>query len=72
MMAKMENIQTTLIEFKTELKGYREEVDRVNEQSIRNEESLKSLRQKRIHGAKTVNQFHLRHHHPSPSSSSGN
>lgn len=43
MMAKMENIQTTLIEFKTELKGYREEVDRVNEQSIRNEESLKSL-----------------------------
>lgn len=43
MMAKMENIQTTLIEFKTELKGYREEVDSVKEQGIRNEESLKSL-----------------------------
>lgn len=43
MMAKMENIQTTLIEFKTELKGYREEMDSVKAQGIRNEESLKSM-----------------------------
>lgn len=43
MLAKMENIQTTLIEFKTELKGYREEIDKCKTQAVRNEESLKSL-----------------------------
>lgn len=42
-MVKLENIQTSMIEMKTEVKGFREEVQRVNEQAIRNEESLKSL-----------------------------
>ena len=42
-MTKLENIQTTMIEFKTELKGYRSEVNDVKTQGIRNEESLKSL-----------------------------
>lgn len=42
-MAKLENIQTSMIEMKAELKGYRDEVRRVTEQAVRNEESLKSL-----------------------------
>ena len=42
-MVKLENIQTGQIEMKTELKGYREEVRRVTEQAVRNEESLRSL-----------------------------
>lgn len=59
MMAKMENIQTTLIEFKTELKGYREEVDNVKEQGIRNEESLKSLHKRVDRLEKLVQEFRL-------------
>ena len=59
MMAKMENIQTTLIEFKTELKGYREEVDSVKEQGIRNEESLKSLHKRVDKVEQTVQEFRL-------------
>lgn len=42
-IAKLENIQNSVIEMKGELKGYREEVRRVTEQAVRNEESLKSL-----------------------------
>lgn len=59
MMAKMENIQTTLIEFKTELKGYREEVDNVKEQGIRNEESLKSLHKRVDKVEQIVQEFRL-------------
>ena len=59
MMAKMENIQTTLIEFKTELKGYREEVDSVKEQGIRNEESLKTLHKRVDKMEQLVNEFRL-------------
>ena len=42
-MLKLENIQNTVIEMKTEMKGYREEIQRAVEKAIRNEESLKSL-----------------------------
>lgn len=42
-MVKLDNIQTSMIEMKTELKGYREEVMCLTEKVIRNEESLKSL-----------------------------
>lgn len=40
---KLDTIQTTMIELKTEVKGYREEVRELSTQAVRNEESLKSL-----------------------------
>lgn len=42
-MIKLESIQTDLIEVKTDMKSHKAEVQRVNEQTVRNEESLKSL-----------------------------
>lgn len=42
-MTKLENIQQSVTEMKVEMKGYRQEVDAVKAQNIRNEESLKSL-----------------------------
>jgi len=43
MMTKLEIIQQNQVETKVEMKGYRQEVDVVKTQNIRNEESLKSL-----------------------------
>ena len=43
MLVKVENIQTTLIEFRTEMKGHREEMNRVRIVEAQNEASLKSL-----------------------------
>lgn len=43
MYAKLENIQQSLIEVKTELKNYKEEMQAMRDLAIRNEESLKSL-----------------------------
>lgn len=42
-ITKLENIQTNVIELKTEMKGYKEDVQHVRELAIRDEESLKSL-----------------------------
>lgn len=51
-MVKLENLQTTLIEMKAEMKSDREDVKRMTEKFIRNEESLKSLHKRvdRIEG----------------------
>lgn len=42
-MVKLDTLQTSIIELKTEVKGYREEVRVLSAQAVRNEESLKSL-----------------------------
>lgn len=42
-MVKLENLQTMMIEMKAEMKSDREDVKRMTEMFIRNEESLKSL-----------------------------
>lgn len=60
-MTKLENIQTTMIEFKTELQGYRSEVNDVKTQGIRNEESLKSLHKRVDRMEKAVFPAHLHH-----------
>lgn len=59
-MVKLENIQTGVIELRTELKSYKEEMQRINEQTIRNEESLKSLH-KRVDRMETL--LHLTEPH---------
>lgn len=42
-VTKLDALQTSMVELKTEVKGYREEVRTLTAQAVRNEESLKSL-----------------------------
>lgn len=42
-IAKLESISENITEMKVEMRNYREEVQAIREQTIRNEESLKSL-----------------------------
>lgn len=56
-MVKLESIQTGMIELKTETRNYREELQKVNEKNIRNEESLKSLH-KRVDKVEQMLQLH--------------
>ena len=60
MMVKMENIQNTLIEFKTEMKNDREEMNEVKKTGIQNEASLKSLH-KRIDRMEELLQMSTHH-----------
>lgn len=60
MMVKMENIQSTLIEFKTEMRNDREEMNEVKKTGIQNEASLKSLH-KRIDRMEELLQMSTHH-----------
>lgn len=57
-MARLESIQTSMIEMKTDMKNYNEEIKEMREQSIRNEESLKSFH-KRLDKVEKLVESHL-------------
>lgn len=42
-MVKLDTLQTAMVELKTEVKGYRDDVRELTTRAVRNEESLKSL-----------------------------
>lgn len=62
-ITKLENIQNTMIEVKTEMKSYRDEVKEVREDNIRTSESLKQLH-KRVDTVETrIAELQMQVHH---------
>ena len=62
-ITKLENIQNTMIEVKTEMKSYRDEVKEVREDNIRTSESLKQLH-KRVDTVETrIAELQMQAHH---------
>lgn len=59
-MVKLESIQTGMIEVKTDIRNYREDMQTLHDKTIRNEESLKSLH-KRVDKMEQLLQIHPHH-----------